>query len=111
MSSAFKKIWLFNLYIFIYFIVAIFVLVFSLDYMNRIPIRLVQLPGWVQLSVFMFVFLILCIPLRMLQKKRRVFKDKYEQEKATKKHERVSEIARKLIAKRDQSKSETKIII
>ena len=47
----------------------------------------------------------------MLQKKRRVFKDKYEQEKATKKHERVSEIARKLIAKRDQSKSETKIII
>mgnify|MGYP004037680673 CR=1 FL=1 len=63
------------------------------------------------MPVFMLVMLIFLIPLGMLQKKRRVYADNYEHEKETQKHERVSEITRKLIAKRDQSKSETKIII
>mgnify|MGYP001388985870 CR=1 FL=1 len=104
MSNAFKKKWLFNLYILVYSLVAIVAILFLTF---EIPTNNL----WIFMPVFMLVSLIFWIPLGMLIKKRGVYEDKYEHEKETKKRERVSEITRKLIAKRDQSKSETKIII
>ena len=104
MSNAFKKKWLFNLYILVYSLVAIVAFVLII---GEIPANNL----WISMPVVMLVMLIFWIPLGMLMKRRRVYEDKYEHEKETKKRERVSEITRKLIAKRDQSKSETKIII
>ncbi len=46
------------------------------------------------------------MPYRILSKKKRVYEDRVEFEKETKKHERDWEITKKLISKRDESKSQ-----
>ena len=98
MNDSSKKKWLFNLYILLYCIVAFIILIIFMDLRFS--------PMWLNnLSLFL-ILIILYMPYRILSKKKRVYEDRVEFEKETIKHERDWEITKKLISKRDESKSQ-----
>jgi amino acid permease len=98
MNDSSKKKWLFNLYILLYCIVAFIILIIFMDLRFS--------PMWLNTLSPFLILIILYMPYRILSKKKKVYEDRVEFEKETKKHERDWEITKKLISKRDESKSQ-----
>ena len=102
MNDSSKKKWLFNLYILLYCIVGVIIFIMFMD------LRFSSF--WLDTLSPFLILIILYMPYRILSKKKRIYEDRVEFEKEKKKDERDWEITKKLIAKRDEAKSQTKII-